>query len=87
MTQKKKSNASSRKEASGRKTPTETKTSRDGDPSERPPSHPRDWEISKGDAAAGSPTDESVCGEEDPGAGLEYLVRAEPDEKPKGGSR
>jgi hypothetical protein len=37
--------------------------------------HERDYQLSRRDAAAGSPPDASVTGEEDPGAGLEFLVR------------
>lgn len=35
----------------------------------------RDFTLSESDAAAGAPADESVCGEEDPGVGLEFLVK------------
>lgn len=37
--------------------------------------HERDCQLSRRDAAAGAPADASVTGEEDPGAGLEFLVR------------
>ncbi len=35
----------------------------------------RDWTLSPEDASAGGPAGESVGGEEDPGAGLEFLVK------------
>lgn len=35
----------------------------------------RDIELDGPDAQAGAPSDSSVLGEEDPGAGLEFLVR------------
>ncbi len=35
----------------------------------------RNYTLSKADAAAGAPFDASVCGEEDPGGGLEFLVK------------
>lgn len=41
----------------------------------------RDLNLSEEDARAGGPADESVVGEEDPGAGLEFLVK--PDRKAK----
>lgn len=34
----------------------------------------RDFILTRRDAAAGGPADASVTGEEDPGAGLEFLV-------------
>lgn len=34
-----------------------------------------EYHLSPRDAAAAAPADESVTGEEDPGAGLEFLVR------------
>ncbi len=37
--------------------------------------HERDYRLSRRDAAAGAPADASVTGEEDPGAGLEFLVK------------
>jgi hypothetical protein len=37
--------------------------------------HERDYQLSRRAAAAGSPSDASVTGEEDPGSGLEFLVR------------
>jgi hypothetical protein len=39
--------------------------------------HPdeRDYHLNRRDAAAGAPADASVTGEEDPGAGLEFLVK------------
>lgn len=37
--------------------------------------HQRDYQLNRRDAAAGAPADASVTGEEDPGAGLEFLVR------------
>jgi hypothetical protein len=37
--------------------------------------HERDYQLTRRDAAAGAPADASVTGEEDPGAGLEFLVR------------
>lgn len=42
----------------------------------------RDFQLSESDAAAGAPADASVCGEEDPGVGLEFLVKEmkNPDE-------
>ena len=43
----------------------------------KPTPNPDDSEyhLSPHDAAAAAPADESVTGEEDPGAGLEFLVR------------
>jgi len=41
------------------------------------PAHERDFCLSRHDAAAGGPADQSVTGEEDPGAGLEFLVNKE----------
>lgn len=38
---------------------------------------PRDLLLTRSDAAAGSPADASVAGEEDPGVGLEFLVRSD----------
>ncbi len=35
----------------------------------------RDLTLTRKDAKAGAPADESVGGEEDPGAGLEFLVK------------
>lgn len=35
----------------------------------------RDYHLTRRDAAAGAPADESVTGEEDPGAALEFLVK------------
>lgn len=35
----------------------------------------REFHLTRRDAAAGAPADESVTGEEDPGAGLEFLVK------------
>lgn len=35
---------------------------------------PRNLQLEKTEAWAGSPDDFAVCGEEDPGAGLEFLV-------------
>lgn len=37
--------------------------------------HQRDCKLNRRDAAAGAPADVSVTGEEDPGSGLEFLVR------------
>lgn len=37
----------------------------------------RDVTLSDEDAEAGAPADSSVAGEEDPGAGLEFLVKRE----------
>lgn len=37
----------------------------------------RDYFVSKEHVEAGSPADHSVCGEEDPGVGLEFVVRKE----------
>jgi hypothetical protein len=37
--------------------------------------HERNYQLNRRDAAAGAPADASVTGEEDPGAGLEFLVR------------
>lgn len=87
MSQRNKTSSPLREEVSGREASTKTKTSEDRDASELALDHQRDWEISKRDAAAAAPADTSVCGEEDPGASLEYLVRSEPDEKPKDGPR
>lgn len=43
----------------------------------KPNAHPdeRDYHLNRRDAAAGAPADASVTGEEDPGAGLEFLVK------------
>lgn len=43
----------------------------------KPDPHPdeRDYQLNRRDAAAGAPADASVTGEEDPGAGLEFLVK------------
>lgn len=38
----------------------------------------RDITLSEHDAESGAPADSSVAGEEDPGAGLEALVKREP---------
>lgn len=37
----------------------------------------RDYLVSKEHVEAGSPADHSICGEEDPGVGLEFVVRKE----------
>lgn len=41
------------------------------------PKAQRDITLSEEEAIASSPANESVCGEEDPGAGLEYLVNSD----------
>lgn len=43
-------------------------------------SDPRDYTLSEADAKAGGPADQSVAGEEDPGAGLEFLIKRTPRE-------
>lgn len=42
----------------------------------------RDITLSDEDAAAGAPADSSVAGEEDPGVGLEFLVKRERKKDP-----
>lgn len=42
-----------------------------------PPDDERDITLSRKDAAAGAPADYSVAGEEDPGVGLEFMVRGD----------
>lgn len=42
--------------------------------------HARDLTLPKKNVEAAGPADTSVCGEEDPGAGLEYLVRSNDEE-------
>lgn len=56
-------------------------TTKPAKPSKKPapsqkPAQPdeREYHLTRRDAAAGAPADESVTGEEDPGAGLEFLV-------------
>lgn len=39
------------------------------------PADTQEFHLSRRDAAAAAPADESVTGEEDPGAGLEFLVK------------
>lgn len=58
------------------KSRTETALGDDGRPQ-------RDLNLSEEDAKAGGPADESVLGEEDPGAGLEFLVKPDRDAKDK----
>lgn len=58
--------------------PTVPEPERDADKPAEPQGdefHERDYQLNRRDAAAGAPADESVTGEEDPGAGLEFLVR------------
>lgn len=63
------------------KTPNKTSktTKKSGEPKAEPdnvlPEPQRDITLSEEEAKASSPSDESVCGEEDPGAGLEFLVK------------
>lgn len=46
-------------------------------PQDTPLHHPRDFTLTRREARAGGPADMSVTGEEDPGAGLEFLVQKE----------
>lgn len=45
------------------------------DPPEKDRVPVRRYTLSEADAVAGAPIDASVCGEEDPGVGLEFLVK------------
>lgn len=56
--------------------PADTKAKTDTpEPAASASADPRDFTLTRAEARAGGPADMSVTGEEDPGAGLEFLVK------------